>query len=156
MVRLVNRRRHIMRTKLTIAAATAALATGGLAAAGATASPTSAAKAPSAASTAATRHVEGRVTAIDRSARTFTVRDAQRGTLRVKVTSSTKFERVTFSSLRTGTRVDVRAKRAAGAWNATKVERGSADSTTHDAGDDHGGDNSGRHGGGADDGPNHS
>jgi hypothetical protein len=146
-----------MRTKLTIAAATAALATGGLAAAGAgaTASPT-AAKAPTTASTAATRHVEGRVTAIDRSARTFTVRDAQRGTLKAKVTSSTKFERVTFSSLRTGTRVDVRAKRVAGAWNATKVQRGGADSTTHDAGDDHGGDDSGRHGGGADDGPNHS
>ena len=145
-----------MRTKLTIAVATAAVATGGIAAgAGATASSSTAAKAPTTASTAATRHVEGRVTAIDRSARTFTVRDAQRGTLKVKVTSSTKFERVTFSSLRTGTRVDVRAKRVAGAWNATKVERAGASATTHDAGDDHGG-GGGRHGGGADDGPNHS
>jgi uncharacterized protein DUF5666 len=148
-----------MRTKLTIAAATAALATGGIAAAGAgaTASSTTGAKAPATASVAATRHVEGRVTAIDRSARTFTVRDAERGTLKVKVTSSTKFERVTFSALRTGTRVDVRAKRVAGAWNATKVERGSADSTDHDADDDHGGGSGGgRHGGGSDDGPNHS
>jgi hypothetical protein len=151
-----------MRTKLTIAVATAAVAAGGIAVAGAgaTASPGTSAKAPIAASTAATRHVEGRVTAIDRSARTFTVRDAQRGTLKVKVTSSTKFERVTFSSLRTGTRVDVRAKRVAGAWNATKVERGEAgddhDAAGHDAGDDHGGDDGGRHGGGADDGPNHS
>ena len=121
-----------MRTKLTIAAATAALATGGLAAAGAGASPspTAAAKAPSAASAAATRHVEGRVTAIDRSARTFTVRDAERGTLKVEVTSSTKFERVTFSSLRTGTRVDVRAKRVAGAWNATKVGAARPPTTT--------------------------
>ena len=146
-----------MRTKLTIAAATAALATGAIAAAGAgaTASSSAAVKAPSTASAAATRHVEGRVTAIDRSARTFTVRDAERGTLKVKVTSTTKFERVSFSSLRTGSRVDVRAKRVAGAWNATKVERGSATSTTHDAADDHGGDNGGRHGG-ADDGPNHS
>ena len=112
-----------MRTHLTIAAATAALAAGGIAAtgAGATASSTTSAKAPAAASTAATRHVEGRVTAINRSARTFTVRDAERGTLRVKVTSSTKFERVSFSALRIGTRVDVRAKRVAGAWNATKV-----------------------------------
>lgn len=143
-----------MKTKLTIAVATAAVATGGIAAAGAgaTASSTTAAKAPIAASTAATRHVEGRVTAIDRSARTFTVRDAERGTLKVKVTSATKFERVTFAGLRTGTRVDVRAQRVAGAWNATKVERGSADSTTHDAGDDHGGDDDG--GGG--DGANHS
>jgi hypothetical protein len=146
-----------MKTKLTIAAATAALATGGLAAAGAgaTASPTTAAKAPTTATTAATRHVEGRVTAIDRSARTFTVRDTQRGTLKVEVTSSTKFERVTFSSLRAGTRVDVRATRVGSAWNATKVERASASATNHDAGDDHGS-GSGRHGGGADDGPNHS
>jgi hypothetical protein len=139
-----------MKTTLTIAAATAAIAAGGIAAtgAGATApSPTSAATA----STAATRHVEGRVTAIDRSARTFTVRDAERGTLKVKVTSSTKFERVSFTALRTGTRVDVRAKRVAGAWNATKVERGEAAADNHDAGDDHGGDDNGRHGGGNDD-----
>ena len=148
-----------MRTKLTIAAATAALATGGVAAAGAgaTASKTSSAKAPATATTTATRHVEGRVTAIDRSARTFTVRDAERGTLKVKVTSSTKFERVRFSTLRTGTRVDVRAKRVAGAWNATKVERGDDLGANHDAGDDHGGDDNGGHGGGgSDDGPNHS
>jgi hypothetical protein len=146
-----------MRTKITIAAATAALAAGGVAAGtGAAASSTTAAKAPTTASAAATRHVEGRVTAIDRSARTFTVRDAERGTLKVKVTSATKFERVTFAGLRTGTRVDVRAKRVASAWNATKVERGSADSTTHDAGDDHGGDDGGHHGGGDDDGANHS
>ena len=134
-----------MRTNLTIAAATAALAAGAIAATGAGA--TARHRRTPHRSAAATRHVEGRVTAIDRSARTFTVRDAERGTLKVKVTSSTKFERVTFSSLRTGTRVDVRAKRVAGAWNATKVERGSASSTTHDAGDDHGG----GHGGGNDD-----
>jgi hypothetical protein len=142
-----------MRTHLTIAATTAALAAGGIAAtgAGASASSTTSAKAPAATSAAATRHVEGRVTAINRSARTFTVRDAERGTLRVKVTSSTKFERVTFSALRTGSRVDVRAKRVAGAWNATKVERGEV-GDDHDAGDDHGGDdNGGRHGGGNDD-----
>jgi hypothetical protein len=134
-----------MRTSLTIAAATAALAAGGIGAAGAGAT------APSPVSAAAVRHVEGRVTAIDRSARTFTVRDAERGTLKVKVTSSTKFERVTFSALRTGTRVDVRAKRVSGAWNATKVERGEV-GDDHDAGDDHGGDDDGgRHGGGNDD-----
>ena len=147
-----------MRTKLTIAAATAALATGGIAAAGAgaTASNTTSATSPATATTAATRHVEGRVTAINRSARTFTVRDAERGTLKVKVTSSTKFERVRFSTLRIGTRVDVRAKRVAGAWNATKVERGDNVGANHDAGDDHGGDDRGGQGGGGDDGPNHS
>jgi hypothetical protein len=134
-----------MRTSLTIAAATAALA-GGVVAAGAGAA------APSAVSAAATRHVEGRVTAIDRTARTFTVRDAERGTLRVKVTTSTKFERITFSALRTGHRVDVRAKRVAGAWNATKVERGGDADDDHDAGDDHGGDD---HHGGDDDSSGH-
>jgi hypothetical protein len=135
-----------MRTSLTIAAATAALAAGGVAVTSAGAA------APSAVSAAATRHVEGRVTTIDRSARTFTVRDAERGTLKVRVTSTTKFERITFSSLRTGHRVDVRAARVSGAWRATKVERGSADSANHDAGDDHGGnDDRGGHGGGGDD-----
>ncbi|MEN3280152.1 MAG: hypothetical protein V7607_1292 [Solirubrobacteraceae bacterium] len=121
-----------MRNTLTIATVTAALAGGAIAAsAGATA--------PSTATAAATRHVEGRVTAIDRPARTFTVRDAQRGTLKVEVTTSTRFERVTFSALRTGQRVDVRATRVSDTWTATKVERGATHATNHDAGDDHGG-----------------
>ena len=144
-----------MRTSLTIAAATAAVAAGGIAVTGAGAA------APSAVSAAATRHVEGRVTTIDRSARTFTVRDAERGTLKVRVTSTTKFERVRFSSLRTGHRVDVRAIRDSGAWRATKVERETGAASNHDAGDDHGGDDhggddrrgddNGGHGGGDDD-----
>jgi hypothetical protein len=148
-----------MRTSLTIAAATAALAAGGVAVTGAgatTSSPVSA---------AATRHVEGRVTGIDRSARTFTVRDAERGTLKVRVTSTTKFERVRFSSLRTGQRVDVRAIRDGSAWRATKVERETGAASNHDAGDDHGGDDHGGddrggddrggHGGGGDDSSGH-
>jgi hypothetical protein len=134
-----------MRTSLTIAATTAALAAGA-AVTGAGAA------APSAVSAAATRHAEGRVTTIDRSARTFSVRDAERGTLKVRVTSTTKFERVRFSSLRTGQRVDVRAIRDSGAWRATKVERETGAAGNHDAGDDHGGnDDRGGHGGGDDD-----
>jgi len=136
-----------MKTTLTIAAATAAIAAGGIAATGAGATAPSPTSAATASTAAATRHVEGRVTAIDRSARTFTVRDAERGTVKVKVTSSTKFERVTFTALRTGTRVDVRVKRVGGVWNATKVERGTGAADNHDAGDDHGG----GHGGGNDD-----
>ena len=120
-----------MRTKLTIALATAAVAGTG---AGAVA-----ANAPAAVSAAATRHVEGRVTAVDRSARAFTVRDAERGTLKVRVTTRTKFERISFSSLRTGSRVDVRATRVLGAWVATKVERGDSIGADHDGDDDHGG-----------------
>jgi hypothetical protein len=130
-----------MRTAITIAAATTALAGGVTAGAGATAPVHAPAKA------AAVRHVEGRVTAVNRSARTFTVRDAQRGTLRVKVTRTTKFERITFASLRTGQIVDVRAKRVAGAWNATKVERGNDVGGNHDV--------RGNHGGGNDDGAGH-
>jgi hypothetical protein len=133
-----------MRTTLTIAAATAALAGAVTAGAGATA--------PAPVKAAAVRHAEGRVTAVNRSARTFTVRDAERGRLTVKVTRTTKFERITFASLRTGKFVDVRAKRAAGAWVATKVEAGDRVGANHDAGDDHGG---GRHGGGNDDGAGH-
>jgi hypothetical protein len=136
-----------MRTTLTIAAATAALAGAVTAGAGATAAAPSPVKAA-----AAVRHAEGRVTAVNRSARTFTVRDAERGRLTVKVTRSTKFERITFASLRTGQIVDVRAKRVAGAWNATKVERGDGVGDNHDAGDDQGGDD--RHGGN-DDGAGH-
>jgi hypothetical protein len=127
-----------MRTTLAIATITAAL--GGGIVAGAMAA------APAAEKAAAGRHVEGRITAISRSARTFTVRDAERRTLTVKVTARTKFERRTFGSLRVGHRVDVRAVRSAGAWTATKVERGEA-GENHDAGDDHGGDDdsSGHH-----------
>jgi len=137
-----------MRTTLTIATVTAALAGGITAGAGATATPTTPTKA------AAVRHAEGRVTAINHSSRTFTVRDAERGRLTVKVTRATKFERVTFASLRTGTVVDVRAKRVNGAWNATKVERGGV-GEDHVGGDDRGGDDHGGHGGGHDDGPGH-
>jgi hypothetical protein len=64
-----------MRTKFTmsIIGAAVALGSGGIAATGAVAS--------SAAVSAATRHVEGRVVAINRPGRTFTVRDTERGTI---------------------------------------------------------------------------
>jgi uncharacterized protein DUF5666 len=138
-----------MKSTLSIVAAAATLAaSGAVATAGA---------APTSAVSAATRHVEGRVVAVDRPARTFTVRDVERGTLKVKVTASARFQRLSgFSAVRTGLRVDVRAKRIAGAWRATKVEpagarvlrNGADDPAGHDAGDDHGG----RRGGhGADD-----
>jgi hypothetical protein len=108
-----------MRTQATLSmiGAAAALGAGGIAATGAVASSTTV-KAPA-------RHVEGRVVAINRPAHTFTVRDAERGTLKVKVTSNTKFERIAgFSALHRAERVDVRAARSNGSWNATVVERG--------------------------------
>ena len=58
---------------LAIQQAAVALGSGGIAATGAVAS--------SAAVSAAKRHVEGRVVAINRQGRTFTVRDTERGTI---------------------------------------------------------------------------
>ena len=46
------------------------------------------------------RHVEGRVLSVDRSASTFKLRDSERGTFTIRVTSATKFERVRFSTLK--------------------------------------------------------
>ena len=122
-----------------IIGAAAALSAGGAVASGATASVTGV-------SAAATRHVEGRIVNINRPAHTFTVRDAERGKLTVKVTSATRFDRIAgFPSLHVSQRVDVRAIRSAGAWRATKVEPGDVavshsadDRAGHDLGDDHG------------------
>jgi hypothetical protein len=130
-----------MRTRVTmsIIGAAVALGGGGIVATGASAS--------SAAVSAATRHVEGSVVAINRPAGTFTVRDAERGTLKVKVTSSTRFERIAgFSALHVSERVDLRATRISSAWRANVVERG-GNAAHNGLGDE-------RHRG-ADDGVNH-
>jgi uncharacterized membrane protein YgcG len=95
------------------------------------------------ASSAALRQFEGTVVSVNRDARTFRLRDAQAGTKRIKVTSSTRFQRIAgFSALKPGMkRVEATVKRSNGRWVATKVERSGG-------GGSHGG-------GGADDGPNH-
>lgn len=82
------------------------------------------ATAPSSAA-AATRQFEGTVVSVDRSARTFRLRDSERGTLRIKVTRSTRFERVAgFSGLHVGlTGIEAVVRRSNGAWVATLVER---------------------------------
>ena len=92
------------------------------------------------ASAATVRHVEGRVLSVDRSASTFKLRDSQRGTFTIRVTSTTKFERVRFSSLRAGRTVEATIKRVDGRWQATKVEP-NAGSHAGGTGDDHGGGN---------------
>ena len=56
------------------------------------------------AATAQTREYEGTVVSVDRSNRTFRIHDSERGTIRVRVTSRTRFERVSFSTLRAGAR----------------------------------------------------
>jgi len=92
------------------------------------------------ASAATVRHVEGRVLSVDRSASTFKLRDSQRGTFTIRVTSATKFERVRFSTLSAGRTVEATIKRVDGRWQATKVEP-NAGSHAGATGDDHGGGN---------------
>jgi hypothetical protein len=70
-------------------------------------------------------HFEGTVVSVDRSARTFRLRDRERGTVRIRITASTHFERIDgFSALRAGMRdVEAKVRRSNGGWVATKVER---------------------------------
>ena len=74
---------------------------------------------------AATRQFEGTIVSVNRNARTFRLRDSERGTVTIKVTSSTRFERVGgFAGLRAGmTRIEANVRRSNGAWVATFVER---------------------------------
>jgi hypothetical protein len=98
-----------------------------LAALGATAVPAGATAAGTTApaTQAATRQYEGTIVSVDRSARTFRLRDAQRGTVTIKVTGNTRFQRVGgFAGLRAGlTRIEAKVRRSNGAWVATFVER---------------------------------
>jgi hypothetical protein len=105
-----------MKTTKLIPAALAALALGGATTATATAA---------GARSAAARHFEGRVVSVDRAARTFRLRDSGRGSVRIRVTSSTSFERIAgFGALRVGMRrVEATVRRSNGRWVATRVER---------------------------------
>ncbi len=77
------------------------------------------------AASAATHSYEGTVVSVDRGARTFQLRDSQRGTVRVKVVSATRFERISgFSGLRAGqANVEVTVRRSNGRWVAVSVQR---------------------------------
>ena len=62
---------------------------------------------------------------VNRDNRTFRLHDSERGTIRIKVTSRTRFERVAgFSGLRKGmTRIEATVRRSDGRWVALEVER---------------------------------
>jgi hypothetical protein len=92
-------------------------------AAGATAAP--AAAAPAAASAALVREYEGTVVSVNRSAHTFRLRDSERGTVRIRVTSNTTFERIEgFPGLKKGMRnIEATVRRSNGRWVAIEVER---------------------------------
>jgi hypothetical protein len=106
-----------------IAVVAASLAAFGATSAAATAAPPAVKPAP--ATQAATRQFEGTIVSVNRGARTFRLRDAQRGTVTIKVTSSTRFQRVGgFAGLRAGlTRIEANVRRSNGAWVASFVER---------------------------------
>ena len=88
------------------------------------ASLTAIALAAPAAASAATQY-EGRVVSVNRDNRTFRLHDAERGTIRIKVTNRTRFERIAgFSGLRKGmSRIEAIVHRSNGRWVASEVER---------------------------------
>jgi len=101
---------------------------------------------------AAIRHIDGTVVSRNSENRSFRIRTQSGNQLRIKVTSSTKFQRLAgFGALHKGLAVEVDAKSTSNGLVATQVEtRGGGGGADDGAGDDHGGG-----GGGADDGPNH-
>jgi len=86
---------------------------------------------------------EGTVVSVNRDARTFRLRDNERGTARIKVTRRTHFERLGgFSGLRPGLRrIEAKVQRRGGVWVASEVERSGGGGEHGGGGDDRGGDN---------------
>ena len=86
---------------------------------------------------AATREYEGTVVSVNRDNRTFRLSDSERGTIRIKVRRSTRFERINgFSGLRKGQRnIEATVRRVNGRWVALEVER-SGGGGEHGGGDD--------------------
>ena len=71
------------------------------------------------------REFEGTVVSVARDTRTFRLRDTERGTVRIRVTRRTRYERVGgLTGLRAGQRnIEVQARRSNGRWVAIEVER---------------------------------
>lgn len=97
---------------------------------------------------AALRHIDGTVVSKNSDNRTFKL-STQSGTVRIKVNSTTKFDRIAgFGSLHKGMKVEVEAQSTSNGLVAKQVE-------PQGGGGGGGGDDQGGGGGGADDGPNH-
>jgi len=118
-----------MRRKLITGALVAATAVAGVAPAA------SSGAAPSA--NAALRQFEGTVVSKNGDARTFRLRDSERGTVRIRVTRSTRFERIDgFAGLKVGARnIEATVRRGDDRWIALEVER-SGGGGEHGGGDD--------------------
>lgn len=84
----------------------------------------SAGAAPSAGA-AAVREFEGTVVSKSDAKRTFRLRDTERGTVRIRVTRNTRFERIDgFAGLKVGARnIEATVRRSNGRWIAIEVER---------------------------------
>jgi hypothetical protein len=106
-------------------------------AAAAAVAPVAAGAAP--AGSAALREYEGTVVSVSRADRTFRLRDSERGTVRIRVTRSTRYERIDgLGGLRAGmTNIEATVRRANGRWVALEVERSGG-------GGEHGGDDDDR------------
>jgi hypothetical protein len=100
---------------ITVLAAALTIALVPAAGAGTTAAPTA----------AQLRQFEGTVVSVNRDARTFRLRDSERGTARIKVTSRTRFGRLAgYSALRPGLRrIEAKVRRRGDVWVAFEVER---------------------------------
>ncbi|MEA2363931.1 MAG: hypothetical protein QOD71_3076 [Thermoleophilaceae bacterium] len=123
-------------------------------------SATVAGAAPTQTATAAASKFEGTVVSVNRDARTFRLSDVERGTVRIKVTRNTRFERIDgFAGLKAGAKnIEATVKRKNGALVALTVERsggggqhgggrddrggGGGGGNDDPAGDDHGGNRS--------------
>ena len=107
------------------------------------------------AASAQTREYEGTIVSVDRSNRTFRIHDSERGTIRVRVTSRTRFERINgFSGLRAGQRnIETIVRRSNGRWVAIEVERSGGGGSHNGSDDDNSRSDDRGRGRGSDDGP---
>ena len=94
------------------------------------------------ATAATTREFEGTVVSVNRDAHTFRLKDVERGTVRIKVTRNTRFERIDgLSGLKVGAKnIEATVKRKGGAWVALSVERSGGGGEHGGGRDDRGGD----------------
>ena len=90
------------------------------------------------------RQFEGKVVSVNRDARRFRLRDVERGTVRIKVTRRTRFERIDgLAGLKAGMHnIEAKVRREDGRWVAVEVER-SGGGGEHGGTDDRGADDNG-------------
>ena len=102
---------------------------------------------------AAAREYEGTVVSVDRASRSFRLRDTERGTVRIRITRNTRFERIDgLGGLRAGmTNIEAIVHRSNGRWVASEVERSGGGGEHGGDDDDRGGDDDRGRGRGGDD-----